>query len=161
MGRVRAGQTKVQQVAELREDPLQIVEYRLHGYRCSVCGEVVWAVRPGIVKGQLFGPRLQALIAYMKGSLHAGYTGLADFCGEVRQTERCCGACRCTSEAREELSAAHRFLLVPGSNFGLGSVGMGALTDLRQARRRWCRARVFSGAVSARFLASPMSSLRL
>ena len=78
------GQTKVQQVAELREDPLEITEYRLHGYRCSVCGEVVWAERPpGVVEGQLFGPRLQALIAYRKGSPHAGYTGLADFCGEV------------------------------------------------------------------------------
>jgi len=78
------GQTKVQQVAELREDPLEITEYRLQGYRCSVCGEVVWAERPpGVVEGQLFGPRLMALMAYMKGSLHASYTGLAEFCQEV------------------------------------------------------------------------------
>ena len=78
------GQTKVQQVAELRQDPLEITEYRLHACRCSICGELVWAqLPPGVVEGQLFGPRLQALIAYMKGSLHASYTGLEEFCREV------------------------------------------------------------------------------
>jgi len=78
------GESKVQQVAELRENPLEITEYRLHAYRCSTCGELVWAELPsGVVEGQLFGPRLQALIAYMKGSLHASYTGLEEFCREV------------------------------------------------------------------------------
>lgn len=78
------GQSKIQQVAELRENPLEITEYRLHAYRCSICGELVWAqLPPDIVEGQLFGPRLQALIAYMKGSLHASYTGLEEFCREV------------------------------------------------------------------------------
>jgi len=78
------GQCKVQQVAELRQDPLEITEYRLHACRCSICGELVWAeLVPGVVEGQLFGPCLQALIAYMKGSLHASYTGLEEFCREV------------------------------------------------------------------------------
>jgi len=74
----------VQQVAELREKPLEITEYHLHEYRCSTCGETVWAdLPPGAREGQLFGPRLQALMAYMKGSLHASYTGLEAFCREV------------------------------------------------------------------------------
>ena len=78
------GQVKIQQVAELRDNPLEITEYRLRGCRCSVCGKVVWADLPaGVAEGQLFGPRLQALMAYMKGSLHASYTGLAEFCREV------------------------------------------------------------------------------
>jgi len=78
------GRVKVRQVAELRQDPLCISEYRLYGYRCAICGQAVWAqLPPGVVEGQLFGPRLQALIAYMKGSLHASYSGLADFCREV------------------------------------------------------------------------------
>jgi transposase len=78
------GEVKIHQVAELREDPLEITEYRLHGYRCTVCGEVVWgALPPGVIEGQLFGPRLQALVGYMKGALHATYTGLGDFCREV------------------------------------------------------------------------------
>ncbi len=78
------GEPKIHQVAELRENPLQITEYRLYGYRCSVCNQIVWAKLPsGVVEGQLFAPRLQALIAYMKGSLHASYTGLGEFCREV------------------------------------------------------------------------------
>lgn len=82
------GDSKTQQVAELRDDPVKITEYRLHGCRCSVCGEVVWAkLPPGVVEGQLFGPRLQALIAYMKGSLHASYTGLEEFCREVLEID--------------------------------------------------------------------------
>ncbi len=75
---------KSQQVAELREKPLTITEYRLYGYRCATCGKLVWAsLPPGVPEGQLCGLRLQALIAYMKGALHASYTGLADFCRDV------------------------------------------------------------------------------
>ncbi len=78
------GRVKVQQVAELRQDPLCITEYRLYGYRCAICGRAVWAqLPPAVAEGQLFGPRLQALIGYMKGALHASYSGLADFCGEI------------------------------------------------------------------------------
>jgi transposase len=78
------GEPKIHQVAELREDPLVITEYHLQGCRCSVCGQAVWPeLPPGVVEGQLFGPRLQALIAYMKGSLHASYTGLEEFCRDV------------------------------------------------------------------------------
>ena len=78
------GQFKVQQVAKLRENPLEITEYRLHAYRCSLCGQVIWGrLPPGVIEGQLFAPRLQALIAYMKGSLHASYSGLEEFCREV------------------------------------------------------------------------------
>jgi len=78
------GQIKIRQVAELRENPLEVTEYRLHGCRCSACGKIVWApTPPGAGEGHLFGPRLEALVAYMKGSLHASYTGLAAFCREV------------------------------------------------------------------------------
>ena len=78
------GRFKRQQVAELRPNPLRITEYRLYGYRCATCGKLLWAkLPPGVAEGQLFDPRLQALIAYMKGALHASYTGLADFCRDV------------------------------------------------------------------------------
>lgn len=77
-------QPRIQQVAELREDPIIATEYRLHGFVCPQCGRTVWAELPaGVVEGQLFGPRLQALIGYMKGSLHASYSGLEAFCRDV------------------------------------------------------------------------------
>jgi len=78
------GQSKIQQVAELREVPLAITEYLLHQSCCRACGRTVWAdPPPGVGEGQLFGPRLQSLIAYMKGTLHASYSGLAGFCRDV------------------------------------------------------------------------------
>ena len=78
------GEPRIHQVAELRENPLEITEYHLHGFRCSVCGQALWPeLPPGVVEGQLFGPRLQALIAFMKGALHASYTGLEEFCRDV------------------------------------------------------------------------------
>jgi transposase len=77
-------QVRVHQFAELRDKPLMVTEYRLHGYVCPGCGQIVWAQLPeGVIAGQLFGPRLQALIGYMKGSLHASYRGLEAFCREV------------------------------------------------------------------------------
>ena len=81
-------QPRVQQVAELREDPITVTEYRLHGFVCPHCGRTVWAELPaGVIEGQLFGPRLQALIGYMKGSLHASYSGLEAFCRDVLNIE--------------------------------------------------------------------------
>jgi transposase len=77
-------QVRVHQFAELRDKPLIVTEYRLHGYVCPRCGQIVWAKLPeGVIEGQLFGLRLQALIGYMKGSLHASYSGLEAFCREV------------------------------------------------------------------------------
>lgn len=75
---------KIQQTVELRPDPVTVTEYRLYGYICPKCGRVVWAKLPAdVMEGQLFGLRLQALIGYMKGSLHASYSGLEAFCREV------------------------------------------------------------------------------
>lgn len=81
---VPMGEPRIHQVAALRDDPVIVTEYRLYGYACAKCGRVVWATLPeGVVEGQLFDGRLQALIGYMKGSLHASYSGLEAFCRDV------------------------------------------------------------------------------
>jgi len=75
---------KIQQTVELSDKPVTITEYHLYGFICPKCGRIVWAKLPaGVIEGQLFGLRLQALIGYMKGSLHASYSALEDFCREV------------------------------------------------------------------------------
>jgi len=82
------GEPRIQQVAALRDDPVIVTEYRLHGYVCPKCGQAVWATLPeGVVGDQLFDPRLQSLIGYMKGSLHASYSGLEAFCRDVLNLE--------------------------------------------------------------------------
>jgi transposase len=75
---------KVQQTVELSDKPLIITEYHMYGFICPKCGRVVWAKLPaGVIEGQLFGLRLQTLVGYMKGSLHASYSGLESFFSEI------------------------------------------------------------------------------
>ncbi|HUV67937.1 MAG TPA: DUF6444 domain-containing protein [Sedimentisphaerales bacterium] len=78
------GKPKIQQIVELVGKPVSVTEYRLYGFICPKCGRVVWAKLPAtVVEGQLFGLRLQALVGYMKGSLHASCSALEDFCHDV------------------------------------------------------------------------------
>jgi len=75
---------KIQQTLELRPDLAMVIEYRLYGYICPECGRIVWAKLPaGVMEGPVFDLRLQALNGYVKGSLHASYSALEDFCREV------------------------------------------------------------------------------
>ena len=75
---------RIQQTVEFSDKPVIITEYRLYGFICPKCGRIFWAQLPaGVIEDQLFGLRLQALIGYMKGSLHASYSALEDFCREV------------------------------------------------------------------------------
>lgn len=74
----------VQQTVELLEKPIKVIEYHRQSGWCNECKKVHTARLPdGVIEGQLCGPRLQALIAYMKGNLGASYTELAQFCSEV------------------------------------------------------------------------------
>jgi len=103
---------KIQQVVKLREDPLEIIEYRRYGYRCPICAEVVWAeLPPGVVEGHLFDWRLQALIAYMKGALHASYSNLQAFCRDVLGIEVARShLCNTIARVNEALAAPHEEL---------------------------------------------------
>jgi len=79
---------KVFQQVELAPDPVVRTEYRRPGVWCPICQEWVYADLPaGVIDGPLFGPRLLALLGYMKGSLHTTYSGLADFCRDVLELE--------------------------------------------------------------------------
>ena len=74
----------VQQVVELREKPIHVTEFYRAAGRCPSCGDTSYASLPeGVIEGQLFGPRLQSLIGYMKGNLGASYSELAQFCEDV------------------------------------------------------------------------------
>lgn len=78
----------VQQTIELREDPIEVTEYRRAGCRCGKCGEKTYANLPdGVIEDQICGPRLQALLAYMKGNHGASYTDLCRFCADVLSIE--------------------------------------------------------------------------
>jgi len=80
------GVPQVQQVAELRENPVVVIEHRVYEHRCPICQEIVWRTWPhGVIEGQLFGVRLHAVMGSTKGSLHASSSDLADVCRSVRR----------------------------------------------------------------------------
>lgn len=84
----RAAAALIQQQVELVVQPVVVTEYRRYGSWCRQCQTVHYPSLPtGVEAGQLFGPRLQALVAYMKGNLGASYTELQQFCGEVLELE--------------------------------------------------------------------------
>ena len=74
----------IQQTVEIPEKLTQITEHRRFGYVCPQCQKSVYAPLPeGLQQGELFGPKLQSLVLYMKGALHGSYTTLQEFMGEV------------------------------------------------------------------------------
>ena len=76
-------QRTIQQV-ELVEKPFRIVEHTAYSVWCQDCGSYHQAPLPQhIVKAGLFGPRLTSLAVYLKGKIHASYTGIRDFFQDV------------------------------------------------------------------------------
>ncbi len=85
-GRLRGSRQpdRVIQQAELVPQPIRIEEHRALAQWCSSCRKTHRAtLPPEVVKAGLVGPRLTALVGYLKGSCHASYRTIADFFGDV------------------------------------------------------------------------------
>jgi transposase len=73
----------IHQVAELPEKLTHVTEHRRLGYLCPGCHQQLYAPLPGEIESDIFGPRLQSLVVYMKAALHGSYTTLEEFMQEV------------------------------------------------------------------------------
>ena len=70
--------------AELAAKPVIVVEHRAHGGWCPLCQKLHYAPLPATVtEGGLIDPRLQAMIAWLKGKAHASYTTIQEFFKDV------------------------------------------------------------------------------
>jgi transposase len=75
----------VQQI-EIVPPPLHIEEHRAVPGWCPHCQKAHYAPLPAVVeRGGLAGPRLTALIAYLKGACHASYSTVRKFLRDVAQ----------------------------------------------------------------------------
>jgi transposase len=75
---------RVLQQVEIREIPLRIDEHRGQAHWCSRCQRVHWAPLPQeVVKAGLAGPRLTALVAFLKGVCHASFSTIRTFLRDV------------------------------------------------------------------------------
>ena len=73
----------VQQI-ELKESPVEIIEYRARHYRHRRTEQVLCAALPEEIKAAgLVGPRLSAYVAFLKGAGHMSYTTLQTHLADV------------------------------------------------------------------------------
>lgn len=104
--------TVIHQVVELPIKPIEIIEYHQVGKECPCCQVYQYPKLPeGVIEGQLFGVRLQALVGYMKGALGASYTELELFCRDVLGVEVSRGMlCNVVGRASEALEVPYEEL---------------------------------------------------
>jgi transposase len=74
----------VLQQAEIPETPSTVTEHRALAYWCPRCRKAHFtAVPEAVQKAGLFGPRLTALVAFMKGGCHASFSTIRKFLRDV------------------------------------------------------------------------------
>ena len=72
------------QQVELPETPLVVTEHRAHAAWCPCCRRTHYAAwPPEVEKAGLIGPRLSALIAWLKGVGHCSFSTTGRFCRDV------------------------------------------------------------------------------
>ena len=78
------GKSRVTQQAELVAAPVRVEEHRCKAYACRRCGKTQVAPLPAHVEaGGLLGPRLTAIVGYLKGVCHASYSTIAKYFKDV------------------------------------------------------------------------------
>jgi transposase len=78
------GRMRVIQQAELRAAPIRVEEHRSEAYACRRCGRTHHApLPPAVEAGGLLGPRLTAVVAYLKGACHASFSTIRRFFRDV------------------------------------------------------------------------------
>jgi len=75
---------RVVQQVDVGEAPLRVEEHRQHARYCPRCDQVVRAPLPSAVaQGGLLGPKLTALVAFLKGVCHASFSTVRKFLRDV------------------------------------------------------------------------------
>ena len=109
---------RVIQQIELIDKPVSIIEHRAMSHWCPHCKKTHRASLPAAVqRGGLVGPRMTALVAYLKGGCHASYSTTQAFLRDVFQTQISRGQlARLTAKTAAALDEPYRQILaaLPG-----------------------------------------------
>jgi transposase len=82
--RRNGGLARVVQQVDFRPPPLTIEQHTSPEYWCARCARGYQAALPAAIdQGGLLGPRLTALVAYLKGACHASYSTVRKFLRDV------------------------------------------------------------------------------
>jgi transposase len=108
----------VLQQIEIAEAPTVVTEHRGLAYWCPHCQKFHYAPLPdAVVKAGLFGPRLTALVAFMKGVCHASFSTIRKFLRDVAGVDVSRGyLAKLIAKASKSLAAAYAelFSRLPG-----------------------------------------------
>jgi len=108
----------VLQQVEIRETPTIVTEHRGLAYWCPQCQKLHCATIPeAVLKAGLFGPRLTALVAFMKGVCHASFSTIRKFLRDVVGVPVCRGyLVKVIAKVSESLAPAYAelFQRLPG-----------------------------------------------
>jgi transposase len=137
----------VLQQVEIIETPTIVAEHRGLAYWCSRCRKFHYASLPeAVVKAGLFGPRLTALIAFMKGVCHASFSTIRKFLRDVVQVDVSRGyLAKLIAKASESLAAAYAELFerLPGE--AVLNVDETGHKEYREKFWTWCfRAQLYT-----------------
>jgi len=104
---------RVVQRVELAENPVEVEEHRALVYWCRRCRKFQRApMPPEIAGGGLVGPRLTALVAYLKGGCHASYATIQAYLRDVMDVRLSTGhLVKLTGKVRDSLSVPYGELL--------------------------------------------------
>ena len=109
---------EVPQQVELTETPTVVTERQGLAYWCPHCRKVHSAPIPEpVVRAGLFGPRLTALVAFMKGVCHASFSTIRKFLRDVVEVKVSRGyLAKLIGKVSEALAGAYAelFALLPG-----------------------------------------------
>ena len=108
----------VLQQVEITETPTVVTEHQCLAYWCPHCRKVHYALLPEeVLKAGLFGPRLTALVAFMKGVCHASFSTIRKFLRDVARVTVSRGyLAKLIAKASESLATAYAELFerLPG-----------------------------------------------
>lgn len=84
--------SKTVQQVELVDDPIVITEHQRIAQQCTRCRKLHYAAFPqDLIKAGLVGPRLTALVGFLKGPCHMSYSCIRKFFRDVLGLQACRG----------------------------------------------------------------------
>jgi transposase len=135
-----AGQPRVVQQMDVRPAPLVVEEHRGHPAWCPRCLKVHYAPLPAAVEaGGLVGPRLTALIGYLKGVCHASFSTVRKFLRDVAGVSLSRGQlAKVIAKVSEALAGPYQELLAALPGQDALNVDETGHKDKAQAMWTWC-----------------------
>ena len=131
---------RVLQQAELVMQPFVVTEHRVREYRDAATGQIVLPTLPPAVRAAgLLGPRISALVAYLKGGCRMSYQLIATLFQDVLDLPVSTGQlAKVIQKSSQALAPAYQQLLKALPEQGYLGIDETGHTDRGQAMWTWC-----------------------